>query len=128
MICAVFRANPAFFNGTEAAISCGMIQRPEGFHAVLDTWARRHGLSRSQRMLLDATALGLDSSLESHLRISKGEAQLLRQLFEQRTGRGVEVAVHEIERIALRRSSRPPTLREKRKGEAAKPSKTENQS
>lgn len=81
---------------------------PEGFHALLNLWARRHQLSPSQRTLLNAAAKDDDRSLAQRLNISAGELEILEKLFHMRTGRSVHEALGELGRIAERRASQRP--------------------
>lgn len=74
----------------------------------MESWAHRYRLSESQRLLLEGALLGLEKhELASHLRVRLRELETLEQLFRARTGRTLQGAVSEIERVAARRSSRP---------------------
>ena len=79
---------------------------------TIDSYARRYGLSPTQRLLLAHAVSGLEGpQLAAALGASVGELKLLESLFTQRTGRGVRTAVREIEAIIRSRSSRPPSQR-----------------
>lgn len=75
---------------------------------VLSSYARRYGLSGSQRELLRNALNGLrGEKLATAMRIGPSELSIVQKLFRARTGRTVAQAVNEIEAVARTRSSRP---------------------
>lgn len=77
--------------------------------STLDAYARRYGLSPTQRLLLEHAASGLQGpKLAGALGTSVGELAILERLFQGRTGRTVQRAVREVDAIIRQRSSHPP--------------------
>lgn len=78
--------------------------------STLDAYARRHGLSPTQRLLLEHAASGLHGpKLAGALGTTIGELATLERLFEGRTRRTLQRAVREIDAIIRQRSSHPPS-------------------
>lgn len=78
------------------------------FETVLAGYARRYGLSTSQRQLLRAAASGREGAvLADAMGVKPSELDLLAKLFHARTGRSLDQAVDEIAGIVRSRSSRP---------------------
>ncbi len=71
---------------------------------LVQVWARKEGLSPSQKLLLDATAEGLaGAALAARLGVGTVELETLQQLFRARTGRTPSEVVAELEGVAIRR-------------------------
>ena len=89
-----------------------MLHMDPELRATLDAYARRYGLSPSQKVLLQHAVNGLrGSQLAAAMGSTVGELGLLESLFRGRTGRTLQMAVKEIDGVVRQRSSRPPSVR-----------------